>query len=108
MHSAQGTGSEKTGTVHNIKSTYTNYVLFPCLFLFTISFPLPIAYNSIFSILLFIAFLADTSNLRSNTVSYFKNKRNILLLILFFSLLFSVLYSEDKKAAMKGILTALP
>lgn len=53
-------------------------------------------------------FLADVRNLRNNTASYFKNKRNILLLILFLSLVLSVLYSEDKKAAMKGLLVALP
>lgn len=94
--------------MHNIKSIYTNYVLFPSLILFTISFPLPIAYNSILSILLFIVFLADISNLRNYTASYFESKKNILLLILFFSLILSVLYSEDKKAAMKGILAALP
>ena len=91
-----------------LKRSYINLIFFPCVLLFTFSLPLPIAYNSIFSILLFIVFLADVTNLRNNTASYFKNKRNILLLLLFFSLLFSVLYSEDKKTAMKGILGALP
>ena len=82
--------------------------MFPFLVVFTISFPLPIAFNSILSILFFIVFLADIRDLGNNTASYFKNKQNILLLVLFFSLIFSVLYSEDKKAAMKGILAALP
>ena len=94
--------------VHNIRSTYTDFILFPSLILFVASFPFPIAFNSIFALLLFIVFLADTRNIRNNTIFYFKNKRNILLLILFCALLFSVLYSEDKKLAWKGILTALP
>src|SRR5688500_15549505 len=94
--------------VNNVKSIYTDYILFPCLVLFTISFPLPIAYNSSLAILLFIVFLADTKNLKNNITSYFSKTRNILLLIIFLSLLFSVLYSDDKKVAMKGILTALP
>ena len=94
--------------VQNIRSIYTDFILFPSLMLFVVSFPLPIAFNSIFTVLLFIVFLADVRNITNNTISYFKNKRNILLLILFCALLFSVLYSEDKKIAMKGILTAIP
>ena len=94
--------------VHKLKSTYSDYVLFPCLVLFTASFPLPAAYNSIFTILLFISFLAGIKNLKNNVTSYFLNIRNILLLLIFFTLLISVAYSEDKKVAMKGILVALP
>ena len=90
------------------KSPYINLIFFPCILLFTISLPLPIAYNSIFSILLFVVFLADTRNLKKNTFSYFKNRKNVLLLIIFFSLLFSLLYSEDKRAALKGVLVTLP
>ena len=93
---------------NNIKSIYTDYLLFPCLVLFTISFPLPIAYNSSLIIILSILFLADVKNLKDNITSYFSKTRNILLFIIFLSLLFSVFYSEDKKAAMKGILAALP
>ena len=100
--------SLKNKKVQEIKSIYTNYILFPALVLFTISFSLPIAFNSILSILLFIVFLIDTTRLSKNIIAYFKSKRNILLLILFFSLLFSILYSDDKKAALKGILAALP
>jgi len=94
--------------VNNVKSIYTDYILFLCLVLFTISFPLPIAYNSSLAILLFLVFLADAKNLKNNITSYFSKTRNILLLIIFLSMLFSVFYSEDKKVAMKGILTALP
>jgi hypothetical protein len=87
---------------------YTNYFLFPCLVLFTISFPLPIAYNSTLAILLFIVFLADVKDIKNNITSYFSNTRNILLLIIFLGLLFSIIYSEDKTVGMKGILAALP
>ena len=46
--------------------------------------------------------------MKNNISLYFSNSRNVLLLIIFLALLFSIFYSEDKKAAMKGILTALP
>jgi hypothetical protein len=92
----------------NTRSIYTDYVLFPCLLLFVISFPLPIAYNSTLAILFLIVFLAGVKNLKNNIRSYFSNISNILLLIIFLSLLVSVLYSDDKKVAMKGILAALP
>ena len=95
-------------TLNKVKSIYTDYILFPLLILFAISFPLPIAYNSSLAILLFIVFLTDIKNLKNNAISYFSKTRNILLLIIFLSLLVSVMYSEDKKVAMKGILTALP
>lgn len=94
--------------MYNPGTSYTNYLLFPSLILFTISLPLPIAYNSILTILLFIVFLADIKNLKNNIASYFSNTRNILLLIIFLGLLFSIIYSEDKTVAMKGILAALP
>ena len=90
------------------KSKYTDYILFPSLVLLTASFPLPIAYNSIFSIVLFTVFLVDLRNMKNNLSLYFSNARNILLLIIFLTLLISIFYSDDKKAAMKGILTALP
>ena len=93
---------------NNTRPIYTDYVLFPCLILFVISFPLPIAYNSILAILFSIVFLAGVKNLKNNIRSYFSNFSNILLLIIFLSLLVSVLYSDDKKVAMKGILAALP
>ncbi|HMK18626.1 MAG TPA: O-antigen ligase family protein [Chitinophagaceae bacterium] len=93
---------------NNTRSIYSDYVLFPCLILFVISFPLPIAYNSILTILFSIVFLAGIRNLKNNIRLYFSNISNILLLIIFLSLLVSVLYSDDKKAAMKGILVALP
>src|SRR6185295_11968212 len=92
---------------NNTRSIYTNYVLFPCLILFVISFPLPIAYNSTLTILFSIVFLAGVKNLKNNIKSYFSNISNILLLIIFLSQLISVLYSDDKKVAMKGILAAL-
>jgi len=92
---------------NNTRSIYTDYVLFPCLILFVISFPLPIAYNSTLAILFSIIFLAGVRNLKNNIRSYFSNISNILLFIIFLSLLISVLYSEDKKVAMKGILAAL-
>ena len=93
---------------NNTISIYTDYVLFPCLILFVISFPLPIAYNSILAILFSIVSLVSIKNLKNNIRSYFSNISNILLLIIFLSLLVSVLYSDDKKIAMKGILVALP
>ena len=92
----------------NLKSAYTNFIFFPCLAMFTISFPLPIAYNSILSILLFVIFLIDIKNIRTNIISYIQNKRNILLLIIFFCLFISIFYSQDKLMAKKGILAALP
>ena len=94
--------------MHNPRSTYTNYFLFPCLILLTASFPLPIAYNSICTILLFGVFLADIRNFNTNIRSYSLNRRNILLLVIFLSLFLSVFYSEDKKMAMKGIVVAIP
>jgi O-antigen ligase len=94
--------------VQAFKSKYTDYILFPIIVLFTASIPFPIAYNSTFSILLFIVFLFDLKNIKTNLSLYFSNTRNILLLIIFLALLLSIFYSEDKKAAMKGILTALP
>ena len=93
---------------NNTRSIYTDYVLYPCLILFVISFSLPIAYNSTLAILFSIVFLASVKNLKNNIRSYFSNTSNILLLIIFLSLLISVLYSDDKKVAMKGILAALP
>ena len=92
----------------NLKSTYTNFIFFPCLALFTISFPLPIAYNSILTIVLFVIFLIDIKNIRTNITSYIQNKRNILLLIIFICLFISIFYSQDKIMAKKGILVALP
>jgi len=94
--------------VQAFKSKYTDYILFPSLVLLSASFPLPIAYNSIFSILLFTVFLVDLGNMKTNLSLYFANTRNILLLIIFLALLLSIFYSDDKKAAMKGILAALP
>ena len=93
---------------NNTRSIYADYILFPCLILFIISFPLPIAYNSTLAILFSIVFLAGVKNLKNNFRSYFSNTSNILLLIIFLSLLVSVLYSDDKKVAIKGILAALP
>ena len=93
---------------NNTRTIYTDYVLFPCLILFVISLPLPIAYNSTLAIVFFIVFLADVKDLKNNIRSYFSSLSNILLLVIFLSLLVSVLYSDDKKVAMKGILVALP
>ena len=87
--------------------SYTNFIFFPCLALFTISLPLPIAYNSILSIALFVIFLIDIKNIRTYMISYIQNKRNILLLIIFFCLFISIFYSQDKLMAKKGILAAL-
>jgi O-antigen ligase len=98
----------KSQLVPNLNSTYTNFIFFPCLALFTISFPLPIAYNSILSILLFVIFIIDIKNIRTNIISCIQNKRNMLLLIIFFCLFISVFYSQDKLMAKKGILAALP
>jgi O-antigen ligase len=94
--------------VQGFRSIYTNYVLFPALALFTASFPLPIAYNSVFTILLFIVFLADLRNIKNNILVYFSDVRNILLLIIFLSIFFSIFYSEDAKAGIRGILAAVP
>ena len=78
------------------------------LVLFTASFPLPIAYNSIFTISLILVFLIDLENIKNNIRSYYSNPKNVLLLVIFLSLLLSTFYSDDKKLAMKGILTAIP
>jgi hypothetical protein len=93
---------------NNTRSIYTDYVLFPCLILLVISFPLPIAYNSTLAILFSIVFLARVRSLKNNIRLYFSNISNILLLIIFLSLVVSVSYSDDKKVAMKSILVALP
>src|SRR6187399_332425 len=90
------------------KSKYTDYILFPILILFTASISLPIAYNSVFTILLFVVFLFDLGNMKNNLSLYFSNPRNVLLLIIFLSLLLSIFYSDDKKTATKVILAALP
>ncbi|TLY45703.1 MAG: O-antigen ligase family protein, partial [Gammaproteobacteria bacterium] len=90
------------------KSKYTDYILFPILILFTASISLPIAYNSIFTILLFVVFLFDLGKMKNNLSLYFSNLRNLLLLIIFLGLLLSIVYSDDKKAAIKVILAALP
>ncbi len=89
-------------------SKYTDYILFPILVLFIASISFPIAYNSVFLILLFIVFLFDLRNVKNNLSVYISNTRNVLLLIIFLALLFSIFYSEDKKAGMKGILAVLP
>ena len=91
-----------------LKSSYKNLIFFPCLLLFIFSLPLPIAFNSIFIILLLIVFLADFRNINSNMTFYLKSKRNLLLIAIFFCLLLSVFYSEDKNRAAKGVLTTLP
>ena len=90
------------------KSIYTDYILFPALVLLTASFPLPIAYNSVFTILLFIVFLIDLRNLKHNIRLYLSNPRNAFLLAILLSLVLSIVYSEDKKLGMKGIITAMP
>ena len=90
------------------RSKYTDYILFPILILFTASISLPIAYNSVFTILLFVVFLFDLGNMKNNLSLYFSNPRNVLLLIIFLSLLLSIFYSDDKKTATKVILAALP
>lgn len=100
--------SEKTNPASSVKSTYTDFIFFPCLVLFTLSFPLPIAYNSILSITLFVIFLIGVKNISSSLTAYIKNKKNILLLIIFLCLSISFFYSEDKLLAKKGILAALP
>ena len=56
---------------NNTRSIYTDYVLYPCLILFVISFSLPIAYNSTLAILFSIVFLAGVKNLKNNIRSYF-------------------------------------
>ena len=94
--------------MHNLKPKYTNYILFQTLVLFTISLPLPVAFSSILTIVLFVVSLGNTKDIRTNITLYFISRRNMLLLIIFFCLLFSVLYSDDKKNAMKGILAAIP
>lgn len=90
------------------KSIYTDYILFPALVLLTASFPLPIAYNSVFTILLFTVFFIDLKNLKNNIRIYLSNPRNALLLVILLSLVLSIVYSEDKKLGMKGIITAMP
>lgn len=90
------------------KSIYTDYILFPTLVLLTASFPLPIAYNSVFTILLFMVFIIDLRNLKNNIRLYFSNPRNVLLLVMLLSLILSMAYSDDKKLAMKGMITAMP
>jgi len=93
--------------VQTFKSKYTDYILFPTLVLFTISLSLPVAFSSIFIIGLFVVGLGNIREIKTNIALYFSSKRNILLLVIFFCLLFSVLYSDDKKNAMKGILAAV-
>src|SRR6186997_622849 len=90
------------------KLSYTDHVYFPVLAFIAATFPLPIAYNSVGVILLLLVFLADYKNLRNNLDRYFSDKKNLLLLTIFVCLLVSVLYSEDKTMAQKGILTAIP
>ena len=90
--------------MHNSESRYINYLFYPCLILFAASLPLPIAYSSSFTILLAFVFIAGIRDLKKNVASYLVNKSNLCLLIIFLTLLTSVLYSDDKNAGMKGIL----
>ena len=94
--------------MQNSEIRYTNFLLYPCLILFAVSLPLPIAYSSTFSILLVAVFITDIKNLKNNFSSYFLSNSNLCLLIIFLCLLVSVLYSDDKNNAFKGILAALP
>ena len=94
--------------MHNSGSRYINYILYPCLILFAASLPLPIAYSSSFTILLAVVFIAGIKDLKKNVASYLLNKSNLCLLIIFLTLLISVLYSDDKYAGMKGVLAAVP
>ena len=61
--------------------SYKDHIYFPVLLFIAATFPLPIAYNSIGVITLLIVFLADYKNFRNNMISYYRNKRNLLLLI---------------------------
>jgi hypothetical protein len=90
------------------KATILNKVFFFIVLFFTISLPLPIAFSSIAVILLVIFFLIDIKKTFTNIEIYRSNPSNIFLLIIFASLAFSVLYSDDKQNASKGILAALP
>jgi hypothetical protein len=90
------------------RSDIFNIFFFVVLSLLTISFVLPIAFNSILVIILFTVLLIDYRNFWNTLIAYSTSKKNILLLIIFFCLLLSFFYSDDKETAKKGILSALP
>jgi len=90
------------------RSEIFNTFFFVVLSLLTISFVLPIAFNSILIIILFIVLLVDYRNFWNTLTAYINNKKNILLLVIFFCILLSFFYSDDKETAKKAIISALP
>ena len=93
--------------MHNSESRYINYILYPSLILFAASLPLPIAYSSAFTMLLVVVFIIRFKDFKNNAAFYLSSKSNLCLLVIFLSLLISVLYSDDKNAGIKGILAAV-
>src|SRR6185369_7923834 len=90
------------------RSDIFNAFFFVILSLLTISFVLPIAFNSILVVILFIVLLVDYRNFWNTLTAYINNKKNILLLVIFFCILLSFFYSDDKETAKKAIISALP
>lgn len=91
-----------------IKLKYIDHALFLLLVLMVWSFFFSIAINAIIVPFLFLLFLIDPRNDHDVWKQLINTKRNIFLLIIFLCLLVSTIYSEDKKAAFKGIFDALP
>jgi hypothetical protein len=58
--------------------------------------------------LLAVVFVANVKDLKNHVASYLLSKSNLCLLIIFLALLISLLYSDDKRTGMKGILAAIP
>jgi len=91
----------------NLKANFHN-LYFIVLIYYVISLPLPAAYNSVGLILLFALFLFSSKNLKTNFLRWYSDKKNVFLLVIFIAITISLLYSQDKNAGLKGVLSALP
>jgi hypothetical protein len=89
-------------------SKYYGFVFFMLLCLMVISFTFSRALNSILIGAFSLLFLVDYKNIPGYLRVYFRNSRNILLLLIFCSLLLSVFYSHNQQKAWYAIISYLP
>jgi hypothetical protein len=87
---------------------YYGPFFFLLLCLMVVSFNFSIALNSILLGAFGFLFLLDYKKILPNVRSYIFNSRNVLLLLIFLSLLASVLYSHNKQEAINQVIKFVP
>jgi O-antigen ligase len=92
----------------NIIDKYRERLFFFSLCLMIISFPFSIALNSIALGIILLFFFFDYQNIKARCQFYFSQRRNQLLLILFSSILISLLYTQNLDKGVAKVIGYFP